>query len=186
VVQCTKSDPAELVQQDHKYLESTSAESKERVAAAKAVATAKETSTQTSKTVTVQEPVTTNHNNKQTIATTSADSTADQQIKPQQPQQSSMETFRPAPSAANNRASATSDVQLQQEHIQYVDNECCQVAVGPNNAGGGVQQQHYNEAQTLDLGPQQQQQQQQPQGGNSPMLSKYLGRLLTYVSTSCL
>ena len=36
----------------------------------------------------------------------------------------------------NPQASTKPEVQLQQEHIQYIDNECCQVAVGVSSTAG--------------------------------------------------
>ena len=51
-------------------------------------------------------------------------------------------------------------MQLQQEQIQYVDNECCQVAVKSSTAT--AREERMNEAQMLDP-----QQPQQPQGRNS-------------------
>ena len=44
----------------------------------------------------------------------------------------------------NPQGSTKAEVQLQQEHIQYVDNECCQVAVGvvSQNQSGDPQVQH--------------------------------------------
>lgn len=46
-----------------------------------------------------------------------------------------METFRPQGQQAKQ-----GEVQLQQEHIQYVDNDCCQVAIQPSTAA--MQQDH--------------------------------------------
>ena len=45
------------------------------------------------------------------------------------PPQHNLQTFNP-------QASTKPEVQLQQEHIQYIDNECCQVAVGVSSTAG--------------------------------------------------
>ena len=54
-----------------------------------------------------------------------------------------MESFRPASDKPKG------EVQLQQEQIQYVDNECCQVAVKSTAA----KEERMNEAQQLDTLP---------------------------------
>ena len=66
-----------------------------------------------------------------------------------------METFRPAAPTSNK----AEQVQLQQEQIQYVDNECCQVAVAKTRT---TKEMNMNEAGQLDT-LQHPQQQQQPQ-----------------------
>ena len=65
-----------------------------------------------------------------------------------------METFRPAAPTSNK----AEQVQLQQEQIQYVDNECCQVAVAKTRT---TKEMNMNEAGQLDT--LQHPQQQQPQ-----------------------
>jgi hypothetical protein len=45
-----------------------------------------------------------------------------------------LQTFQPQPKAATS-----AEVQLQQEYIQYVDNECCQVAIGVASTQPGQQ-----------------------------------------------
>ena len=62
-----------------------------------------------------------------------------------------MESFRPASDKPKG------EVQLQQEQIQYVDNECCQVAVKSTAA----KEERMNEAQQLDTLPHAQAQQPQ-------------------------
>ena len=57
----------------------------------------------------------------------SMDSSAVAGIPSQQQVNPNLQTFNP-------QASTKPEVQLQQEHVQYVDNECCQVAVGVSNA----------------------------------------------------
>ena len=55
--------------------------------------------------------------------------TQQQQVNP------NLQTFNP-------QASTKPEVQLQQEHVQYVDNECCQVAVGVSNANQSAANHH--------------------------------------------
>ena len=157
VVQCAKGDLSE--QQDHKFLESTSAESKERAAVK---AAREQQQQQATKTVTVQEPqpspplaeqaeqtppppppITEQPKAKSSSSSAAVPSAAAEDPKPKPPQEHKpgMTTFTGA--ASSNKA----EVQLQQEQIQYVDNECCQVAVKSSTA---AKEQTMNEAQQLD------------------------------------
>lgn len=77
-----------------------------------------------------------------------------QQERQQQQQANTMESSTHTLQTFNPQASTKAEVQLQQEHIQYVDNECCQVAVGVVNSQqaqqappGGLQSDHVTSAQ---------------------------------------
>ena len=91
-----------------------------------------------------------------------------QETQPSKAMESSTHTLQ----TFNPQASTKAGVQLQEEHIQYVDNECCQVAVGVIPGQGGqqqVQQQvqavpqadHVTSQQQQQMLQQQQQHQQQ-------------------------
>lgn len=72
---------------------------------------------------------------------------------PQEQQQQAMEQPQAQPQhnlqTFNPQASTKAEVQLQQEHIQYVDNECCQVAVGVVNETAQQASQQQQSSATL-------------------------------------
>ena len=95
---------------------------------------------------------------------------------PQQPEKPSntMESSTHTLQTFNPQASTKAEVQLQQEHIQYVDNECCQVAVGVVTSQG----QPGSSQQTQDHVTSQQAAQQQAQQQAAAAAAATLPRLM--------
>ncbi|TRY73432.1 hypothetical protein TCAL_01516 [Tigriopus californicus] len=144
VVQCTKTDPSD---QDHRYLESTSAEAREKALSKQVtLATPKESGVASEGASKESKPSSAQVVSSETATTSVGGPSAAVTQSTPGPQPSSvgttgtstaMETFRPQGTGTTGRSAGGSagggggEMHLQQEQIQYVDNDCCQVAVAP-------------------------------------------------------